>query len=170
MSGQTGLKDGTWDSARCLLFRWGALKVGITKATPPKLSVKTDAVRRATEMVALSRTPGVGEVSNANIELLTSDFISKIWPKMPKHGGTLETFTITETVTHPSIRGSYGEIWDTCRIVGLEGPDLDISEKSLITKLEINVVNRWLRGDDGVWKSLFELDLPMSQSAKQFAF
>ena len=172
MAGTLGLDEATWDSASCVRgMRWGSTLVPVLKATPPGLEVKLDRSRAVGEMLGQRRTPGAGEISDASVEVRLSDYVALILPKMPKHGGTLIAWTITLTISHPSVKGSYGQIWEACRITKHDAaPELAADEKTLVKKLGLSVMNHWERGDDGIWKSTFALDLPMSAMAAAFKF
>ena len=170
MAGPNGLSDCTWDSASCAFFRLGSTKIPLLKFTPPKDDIKIDKPRRIGEMRAQKRTPGVSEVGTASIEMLLSDYTSLLLPRMPKHGGTLVEFVVTATVTHPSVKGSYGILCDNGRIIGSEGPEFDGSEKGLIKKLTIDFLDIWEKNEDGIWKTLSLKPLPSSQAIPLLAF
>ena len=170
MAGPNGLSDCTWDSASCAFFRFGSTKIPLLKFTPPKDDVKIDKPRRVGEMRAQKRTPGVSEIGTASIEMLLSDYTSLLLPRMPKHGGTLVEFVVTATVTHPSVKGSYGILCDNGRIIGSEGPEFDGSEKGLIKKLTIDFLDIWEKNEDGIWKTLSLKPLPSSQAIPLLAF
>ena len=170
MAGPNGLSDCTWDSASSAFFRFGSTKIPLLKFTPPKDDVKIDKPRRVGEMRAQKRTPGVSEIGTASIEMLLSDYTSLLLPRMPKHGGTLVEFVVTATVTHPSVKGSYGILCDNGRIIGSEGPEFDGSEKGLIKKLTIDFLDIWEKNEDGIWKTLSLKPLPSSQAIPLLAF
>ena len=170
MAGPNGLSDCTWDSASSAFFRFGSTKIPLLKFTPPKDDVKIDKPRRIGEMRAQKRTPGVSEIGTASIEMLLSDYTSLLLPRMPKHGGTLVEFVVTATVTHPSVKGSYGILCDNGRIIGSEGPEFDGSEKGLIKKLTIDFLDIWEKNEDGIWKTLSLKPLPSSQAIPLLAF
>ena len=165
-----GLDDCTWDSASCAYFRFGATKVPLTKFEPAKDEIKTERVRRIGEMRARKRTPGTSELADIEVELLATDYTTFILPRMPKHAGTLVEFIITASVFHPSVAGSYGILCDGVRIVGQAGPTFDGSEKGLIKKLTLSVIDVWERGTDGVWKTLSTKPLPSSQAVAAMQF
>ena len=170
MAGPKGLSDTTWDSASSAFFRFGSTKIPLLKFTPPKDDIKIDKPRRIGEMRAQKRTPGVSEIGTASIEMLLSDYTSLLLPRMPKHGGTLVEFVVTATVTHPSVKGSYGILCDNGRIIGSEGPEFDGSEKGLIKKLTIDFLDIWEKNEDGIWKTLSLKPLPSSQAIPLLAF
>ena len=165
-----GLNDCTWDSASCAFIRIGSTKVPLTKFAPAKDEIKTERVRRSGEMRARKRTPGVSEVGDIALEMLTSDYTAFILPRMPIHGGTLLEFIITASVFHPSVPGSFAMLSDGCRIVGREGPEFDMSEKALVHKLSISVVDVWEKGSDNKWKTLSTKPLPSSQALAAMQF
>ena len=77
---------------------------------------------------------------------------------------------VTATVTHPSVKGSYGILCDNGRIIGSEGPEFDGSEKGLIKKLTIDFLDIWEKNEDGIWKTLSLKPLPSSQAIPLLAF
>lgn len=166
MAGAQGLENVTWDGATSVLIRFGIVKVPVLKITPPKVDIKVDKIGPVGEMLATKRTPGVAEIGDLALELLTSDYEEFVLPRMPKHAGTEIQFVITCTISHPSVKGSLGRLCDGCRIIGLEGPDLERTEKGLITKLPISVMNLWEKGRDGVWKTLVRKSKMTSADAK----
>lgn len=170
MAGANGLNDVTWDSAQSAFFRFGSTKIALTKFEPPKDDIKVEKVPRIGEMRASKRTPGRSEVGDISIELLATDYEAFLLPRMPKHGGTLVEFVITASVYHPSVLGSYGILCDNCRIIGSEGPSFDGSEKALIKKLTISVLDVWEKGRDGIWKTLSLKPLPSSQAVPLLKF
>ncbi len=170
MAGANGLADCTWDSASCAFFRFGSTKIPLTKFTPPKEDIKIEKIPRIGEMRARKRTPGRSEISTAAVEMLLSDYATLWLPRMPKHGGALVEFVVTATVTHPSVKGSYGILCDNGRVIGAEGPEFDGSEKGLIKKLTIDFVDVWEKAEDGVWKTLSLMPLPSSQAIPLLAF
>jgi hypothetical protein len=171
MAGANGLKDCTWDSAACAHIRFGSLKVALTKFSPSKVDVKVEKVRRIGAAIADKRTPGIVEIGDATIELLTTDYELQILPRMPIHDGTMVEFVITTSLYHPSVIGSFGSVLDQVRIIGEEGPELDGSEKGLITKLSISVMNVFRKARDGQLKSLARMPgLPSSQAIAALAF
>ncbi len=170
MAGETGLQDATWDSASCAKIRFGAIVVPFMKFTPPKAEVKTEKPARVGEMLAQKRTPGRGEIGDGSGEILLSDYVKFILPRFPRHGGTFVNFVITITVSHPSVNDSYAALYDGCRMTVLEGPELDGSEKALIKKCSISVMNKFEKGADGIWKALNQLALPSSQAIPLLQF
>lgn len=170
MAGETGLQDATWDSASCAKIRFGAIVVPFMKFTPPKVEVKTEKPPRVGEMLAQKRTPGRGEIGDASGEILLTDYVEFILPRFPRHGATFVGFVVTNTVGHPSVRGSYAQLIDGCRMTVLEGPELDGSEKGLVKKVSISVINVFEKGADGIWKALNQLALPSSQAVPLLQF
>ena len=165
------LQDLTWDSASCVRIVLGSTRVTFTKFSPPKVDTKTEKVARVGEARATKRTPGRVEIADMTAEVLLTDYTSQILPAMNRHGGTLVQFSIIASVKHPSISGSYNTLLDDCRIVSREGPEFDGSEKALIKKLGISVMQVWEKGSDGIWKcSSYEQALPSSQAKALMAF
>lgn len=170
MAGETGLQDATWDSASCAKIRMGAIVVPFMKFTSPKVEVKTEKPARVGEMLAQKRTPGRGEIGDASGEILLSDYAAIILPRFPRHGATFVGFVITTTITHPSVLGSYAQNLDGCRMTVLEGPELDGSEKGLVKKVSISVMNVFEKGADGIWKALNQTLQPSSLMAPLLQF
>lgn len=155
MAGPNGLNDVTWDGATSVAMRFGTTKVPILKLSPPKVELKREKIRRVGEQVASRRTPGAGEVGDMTVELLSADYMTFILPRMGRHAGGEIEFVTTCTIAHPSVTGSLSRLMDHCSIVSIEGPDIESSEKGLITKLGISVLDLWEKGSDGKWKTLF---------------
>ena len=59
------------------------------KFTLSKVEVKTEKVPRVGESLASKRTPGRAEVSDPSGEMLTTDWVGFVLPRMPEQGGTL---------------------------------------------------------------------------------
>jgi len=154
MAGPNGLHDLTWDSATSASMVFGVLRVPFQKMSPGKITVKVDKPRRIGESLPTKRTPGAGEMATFNGEVLATDYESLILPRMPKHGGTLVVFPILITLKHPSVLGSLSILMDESRIVEIDGPELDASEKALVYKLGFDAQARYDKGRDGIWKSL----------------
>jgi len=148
------LRDLTWDSATSATIVLGSLRVPFTKMSPGKITIKTAKARRIGESLPSKRTPGAGELGDFNAEILATDFEGSILPRMPLHGGTLVVFPILISLKHPSITGSLSILLDQSRIVELDGPELDASEKELIYKLQMSAMGRYDKGRDGKWKAL----------------
>lgn len=158
-----GQQSVTWDggSARAV---FGTTRAPFVKFEVPKTEVKTSKPRRLGEMRATVRTPGAIEISDIAAEMLTSDYVKFILPRMPKHGGTLIVFPVTLNRRHPAVEGSYGILMDDCRIVSVE-EGVEPGEKEAIKKIGLSVMNVWERGGDGVWKCLsLEDALPSAQA------
>lgn len=166
MAGAKGLEDCTWDSASCAFLRWGATKVPVQKFTPSKVEIKREKVRRVGEQVAGKRTPGAGEVTDATAEILATDYEEFVLPRLGLHAGSDIEFVITQTATHPTVRGSLGTLLDHVSIVSIEGPELDGSEKPQIIKLGLSVMDRWDKGRDGKWKALYRKSTMTSSDAQ----
>ena len=158
-----GLNDATWDAGVAFAMRWGSTKVPLVSFTPPKQEVKKEKVRRIGEMLASKHTIGAGEIGNASAELLLSDYVEFVLARGAKHGMTINEIVITATVSHPSVNGSYGALYEGCSFVVLEGPEFKPDEKGLIKKIELLVMNVWEKGPDNVWKALNQLKQPSSQ-------
>jgi hypothetical protein len=148
------LSDVTWDSATGASIHFGSTKVALTKLSTPKVEVKISKIGAVGSGIANKRTPGKAEVADFGAELLATDYVAHVMPRMPKMGGTMVQFQTLVHLLHPSIAGSLSILLDRCRIVAVEGPELDGSEKELIYKLTISCMNRHDRGANGTWKSL----------------
>src|SRR5262249_37015566 len=122
-------------------------------------------IRRLGEQLASVRTPGSAEIPDIAAEILVTDYVEIILPRMPKHGGSLITFPVTANRRHPAITGSYGIIFDACRIVK-RGETIENGEKGAVKKLGLSVMNVWERGADGVWKCLALLPTVPTAQAK----
>lgn len=170
MAGQFGLNNATWDSASCVAFRWGATKVPCTKLTPAKIDIKTEKVPRIGEMLASVRTPGRAEIADMTVEMLLSDYEAQVMPRLPVHAGTFIPFQLTAEVGHVSVKGRWAVLFDGIRIVGEEGPEFDGSEKALIIKLTLSVMDRWTKGRDGIWRTLSLKPLASSQTVASLLF
>jgi hypothetical protein len=128
-------------------------------------------VRRAGGMLADKRTPGVVDIADTSIELLATDYEALVLPRLPRHGGTLVEFVITANVYHPSVLGSFAILCDRARIAKVEGPDFDATEKGLVMKLGVSVMNTWHKGRDGEWKCMALVPtLPSSQAVPLLKF
>lgn len=161
-----GLENGAWDGATCVRLRWGTTAVPCIKLESPKLEVKVEKVRRIGEMIATKRTPGVAELAAMKVSLLTSDYKTSVLPHFGKHAATEIEFTLTATIIHPSVRGQLERLVDHCRILSVEGPAIESTEKGLITDLMIDGLDLWERGDDNVWKTLVRKSTLTSADAK----
>ncbi len=160
------LYDLAWDSAECVRIVLGTTRVVFNKFSPPKVEVKTEKVVRVGESRATKRTPGRTEIADMSAEILLTDYSAHIMPRMPRMGGTLVTFPIIAAVKHPSIAGSFNTLLDECRIVSEEGPEMDGSEKALVMKLGISVMQVWHKNADKIWRCLsYETAMP-SEAAK----
>lgn len=165
MAGPNGLNDATWDSASSATVRFGGSKIALVKFTPSKIEVKTEKVPRVGESLAQKRTPGRAEVSDASGEILTTDWFGFVLPRMPEQGGTLTELVVLLTFSHPSVVGSGSILHDRCRFTAIEGPDLDGSEKGLITKFTMSCMARYEKGADNKWKSLNRVEGRPSSTA-----
>jgi hypothetical protein len=97
--------------------------------------------------------------------MLTTDWVGFVLPRMPEQGGTLLELVVLVTLSHPSVLGSAAILLDRCRFTAIEGPDLDGSEKGLITKFTMSSMARYDKGADGKWKSLFRVEGRPSSTA-----
>ncbi len=149
-----GLENGAWDGATCVRLRWGTSAVPCIKIESPKLEVKVEKVRRIGEMIATKRTPGVADLAAFKVSLLTSDYKTYVLPRFGKHAGTELEFVLTATIVHPSVRGQLSRLVDHCRVLVLEGPTIESTEKALVTDLMIDGLDVWERGDDNIWKTI----------------
>lgn len=160
-----GLNDATWDSASSATVRFGSTKIALVKFTPSKIEIKTEKVPRVGESLASKRTPGRAEVSDASGEMLTSDWFTYGLSRMPEQGGTLIELVVLVTFSHPSVTGTGAILHDRCRFTAIEGPDLDGSEKGLITKFTLSCMALYEKGADGKWKSLNRVEGRPSSTA-----
>lgn len=171
MAGPNGLHDATWDTASSGSLRAGSTKVAITKYSPPKLDIKVEKVRRVGAMLADKRTPGAGEISDGTIEMLASDYEAQILPRIGNHAGTEIEFTLTMTLSHPSVIGQLSILCDHVRIIGTEFPEMDGSEKPAMVKLTLSVLDIWSKGRGGKWQTLVRKSTMTSADARaQMAF
>lgn len=155
MAAPSGLRDLTWDSAGTQVsIVLGILRVPFTKFSPGKMSIKLDKPAIVGESLPTKRTIGKGELAAFGGEILATHYQDLILPRMPKHGGTLIQFPILVTIKHPSITGTLKILLDDCRIIEIDGPELDGSEKALIYKLQFDAMRRYDMGLDGNWRGL----------------
>lgn len=154
MAGPNGLRDATWDSATSVSLRFGSTKVPVTKFEPSSAETKTEKVRRVGSMGADKRTPGVVDIGDGTVEVLTTDWEGIMLPRLPENGFTLIEFAILVLYSHPSVLGSGGTMLDRVRIVKIEGPPIEASEKALVTKFSYSAMARYDKGSDGKWKEL----------------
>lgn len=166
-----GLSTVAYDSGSSATFLMGTTVVPVRKLTPPKVEVKTEKVRSSGQGIAKKRTIGVTEVSDGNAEIELGYYNDLIMPRLPQHGGTLIEFVGTLTIRHPSITGSYGQLYDHCRIISIEGPEITDDEKALVMKLGFSCMNIFQKGSDGKYKCLnFDEALPSSQAKAAMSF
>jgi len=152
------------------IARFGTTKAPFLKLDEPDVDVKTEKIRRIGEMRATVRTPGAEEIGDLAAEMLLTDYVSIILPRMSKHGGTLIEFPVTLNHRHPAVSGSFSILFDQCRIVKLGGT-IENGEKALIKKLGISVMQVWEKGGDGIWKCLsLEPTLPSVQASALMDF
>jgi len=166
-----GLSSVAYDSGSSARFLMGTLIVPVRKLTPPKVETKTDKVRSTGSTLAKKRTIGVVEIGDAVAEIELGYYKDLILPRYGEHGATLIEFVCTLSVKHPSLTGSYAQLYDHCRIVGLEGPEISDDEKALVKKVTISLMNVFEKGDDGKWKCLnFDDAKPSSQAKAAMTF
>lgn len=159
-----GLEDLTYDSSTCARVVIGASRITFTKFSIPKVEVKIEKISPIGAGRATKRTPGKAEVSDLSTEMLATDY-KKLLAAQGTHGGTLIEHEITIGHRHPAIPGEFSTLLGACRIISLEGPELDGSEKGSIVKLGWSVMQRWDRGNDRVWKCLsYETTRPSAQA------
>lgn len=164
-----GLNDLTWDGSSAF-GRFGSTKVPFTKLERPKVETKTEKIRRLGEQLPTVRTPGAVEIADLSAELLTTDYVALILPRMPRHGGNLIEFPVTMNRRHPAVLGSYSILLDQCRIVSDE-ESIENGEKGAIVKIGLSVMNVWEKGLDGIWKCKALMpSLPSSQAVALMQF
>lgn len=151
------IQQATWDTGVCWSMRWGVTKIPLMKFTAPTFEIKVEKPRRLGEMIGEVSTPGVAEVSNADCEMLLTDYSAVILPRMPAHGGTLIHFVVSKDIRHPTIQGSYSALYDGARIISHGGPDGSGDEKGAIKKLGLMLINAYEKGADGQWKCLAQM-------------
>jgi hypothetical protein len=164
---QQGQNDLTYDSAGTIInIVFGIQLVPFMKFTPPKVTTKTDKPDIVGEGLSSVQTPGRTTIDDGNGEILLTHWKDIILPAFNKHGSNLLRFNVIRSIRHPSIKGSYAELYELCRIVGREGPETDGSEKALTKKVTISAMNVWERADGGAWKcAAFLTKLPSSEAA-----
>lgn len=161
-----GLENGAWDGATCVKLRWGTEAVPCLKVESPKLEIKVEKIRRIGEMLATKRTPGVAELAAMKVSLLTTDYARSVLKHFGKHAGTEIEFVLTATIVHPAVFGQLSRLVDHCRILSVEGPTIESTEKGLVTDLMIDGLDLWERGNDNVWKTLVRKSNLTSADAK----
>jgi len=164
---QQGLNDLTYDSAGTIVrIVFGLQRVPFQKFTPPKVTTKIDKPRVVGEDLPSTQTPGATNIDDGNGEILLTHWKDIILPAFNKHGSHLLRFNIMRTISHPSIKGSYAELYELCRLIGEEGPETDGSEKALVVKVTISAMNKWRRVDRGPWTcQAFLNSKPSSEAA-----
>lgn len=149
------LNDLTFDSAGTIVHVvLGLQRVPFTKFTPPKVDIKIDKPAVVGEGLPTRRTPGKAEIGDGTWEMLLSDWTDLVLPFFGLHGGTLIEVPILKSVGHPSMKSSYSALYDSCRIIGLEGPETDGSEKALIKKGTVSCMNVFERRNKDPWRCL----------------
>lgn len=151
----SGLIDATWDTASSLSVLFGSLKVPLIKLSPAKVDIKTEKVRTIGRMLADKRTPGTADIGDCSGEMLATDYVGFILPRMPVQGGTMIELATLIQFNHPSVSLSYSILMDRCRFIAQEGPEIDASEKGAIVKFTMSCMSRHDKGADGKWKALF---------------
>ncbi len=157
-----GLDDVTWDSTSARL-RFGITSAPCTKFDRPKVERKREKVLRVGEELASKRTPGIVDIGDVSAEMLATDWVSVVLPRMPAQGWAGIEFTVTLVRKHPSVTGLYSILMDRCSIVSSE-ESVGADEKGAIVKFSLSVMNVFERGADGIWKCMARL--PKSTSAQ----
>lgn len=134
-------------------IRFGSLAAGLTKIGTPKEERKCEKIRLIGDPVARIRTPGIWEVGDAEIEMLTSTFAGTILPQLPLHGGSLIDFPITLVDRHPQVVGAYHIVLDRCNFMGNE-ETWENSEKAKLIKLPYSCIEVFRKVGAGQWKSM----------------
>lgn len=168
---EPGLSSVAYDSGSSSTFLMGTSVVPVMTLDPPEVNIKTDKPRSTGSSIALKETPGVAEVSNGKAQIELGYYKDIVLKRMPIHGGTLVYFVGTLNVKHPSITGSYGQLYDRCRIVKRTGPKIASDEKTLVMEIEFSCLNVWEKGDDGTYKCLnYDSAKPSSQAKAAMTF
>lgn len=167
MAALPALRDLTFDSAGTIVtIVLGLQRVPVTKFTPPKVDIKTDKPPIVGEMLPTKRTPGKAEIGDGNFEMLLEHWTDIVLPALGYHGGTLITVPILMSVSHPSMSVKYSALFDECRFVGDEGPEVDGSEKALIKKGTVSCMNKYEQRNKDGWKCLaYDQRKPSSAAA-----
>jgi hypothetical protein len=134
-------------------IRLGTTAVPVTKVTPPKESIKTEAIRRLGEQVAEIRTLGIYEIDGGSIMLESAVFSSLLLPKLQINGFSQTEWVLTMAATAPGVVG-YTQVWERCRFVGTEHEAIEATEKALQIVLPISVIQMFHKGGDGQYHSL----------------
>jgi len=164
---QPGQNDLVYDSAGTKIrIVWGLQRIPMMNFTPPKVTTTTDKPRAVGEDLPSRQTPGATKIDDGNAEIFLTDWKDIILPAFGKHGSHLLRFNIMRDIRHPSIKGSYGDLFELCRITGREGPEMKGDEKPLTKKVTISAMNVWERSDGGIWKCAAFLDRLPSDEAK----
>jgi hypothetical protein len=147
-------------------IRLGTIAVPCTKVEPPKESLKTEAVRRLGEQIAIVRTAGIVEIDGGSLELESAVFSRSVLPRVPANGWNEFEFVVTVTQRHPVLGNPYSQVWERVRFAGLEQDAIESSEKAIRIKLPILVIQIFHKGQDGSWKSFARNPaLPTPQAA-----
>lgn len=148
--------------------RLGSTATPCTKVTPPKESVKVEAVRRLGEMVAEVRTIGIYEIDGGSITVESAVFAARILPKLQLNGFTQTEWQLTVAARAPGVGGPYIQVWDRCRFTGTEQEAIEATEKALLITLPISVIQIFHKGTDGKYHSLAVNPAAPSDAASAF--
>lgn len=159
-----GLENTAYSSVD-VRIRMGSAAFALRSATFPKLEIKTDAPRLLGQMIADRRTVGAGELGPLKAEMLVADYREFI-KRWGKHNATAIEFVVTGTFRTPGLRGAFERLVDHCRITATQEQKLDPDEKALMIELEIQGLNLWERGEDGIWKTLVKKENLTSADAQ----
>ncbi len=165
MAAPNALHDLAYDSGSCAGVVIGTTVCTFTKVALPKSEVKVSKISPVGAGRDTRRTAGKLSIADMMTEMLVTDY-APILNAQNVHGGTEIQHVIIARLAHPGILGSFGTLLDGARIISLEGPDLDGSEKEAIIKLGWSIMNRRDRiGTTRTWKCLgFENTLPSAQA------
>jgi hypothetical protein len=121
---------------------------------PPKETIKTETIRRLGDQIARVRTVGILEMGDASITLSAAVYAKRLLPLVPANGWSLFEFVVTVSHRHPLLGSPYIQVWDRCRFAGIEPDKIEPSEKAIMIKLPISVIQVFHKGADGIRKSL----------------
>jgi len=159
-----GIRDLAYDSGSCAAVVVGTTICTFTKFATPKTEVKVSKISPVGAGRATKRTPGKAEVSDLMTEMLVTDY-EVLLAAQNVHGGTLLEHEIVARLAHPGILSSFSTLLSGARIISLEGPELDGSEKETIIKLGWSIMQRWDRAGSRTWKCLsYETTKPSAQA------
>jgi len=159
------LRDLAYDSGACAGVVIGTTVCTFTKLGVPKNEIKVEKISPVGAGRATRRTPGKAEIADMMTEMLVADY-APILNAQNVHGGTEIQHEIITRLAHPGIIGSFGTLLSGARIISIEGPDLDGSEKGAIIKLGWSIMERWDRiGTSRTFKCLgYETAKPSAQA------